>query len=89
MMEFCLIAFDKEPRLQPIGIGDIIQKLLANCTLLVTGPTKTASCANLNICSGFGAGTEGTVHVTLEKYGKARSQLMDAEEGEVERTLPS
>ena len=66
MMACSLITMDKEPGVQLVGIGDIIWQLCAKFILLVTGPTATEACGNLNLCARLGTGTEGDVQSTLE-----------------------
>ena len=66
-----LVALYKAPGFFPVGIGEIIRRLLTNCVLLVTGAVQTEACGNLNLCARLVVGIEGAVHATLAKYNKA------------------
>ena len=77
MMACLLVTLDKGPGVRPVGIGDIIWRLLTKCVLLVTCLTATAACGNLSPCTGLGAVIKGAVHFTLEEYSKARRQPTD------------
>ena len=57
---------------------EIIQGLLSNYLLLVTGHTEMAACGNINLCAGLITDIKGAVHATLAECGKARCQPTDA-----------
>jgi hypothetical protein len=57
-----LIAWDKQPGVRPVGIGELLRCLLAKIILHAVGPEATTACDNLNLCAGLKAGIEGAVH---------------------------
>ena len=62
LMAARLVALDKCPGVRPVGIGEIVRRLLAKCVLNVVGSQATAAAGNLNLCAGLPAGIEGAVH---------------------------
>jgi len=62
LMACRLITLNKQPGVQPVGIGEIYCQLLAKCLLAATGHQATTTCDNLNLCAGLLAGIEGAVH---------------------------
>ena len=67
-MAYLLIYLYKAPRVLPLGIVEIIHRLLSKCILLVTGATEIDTCGNLNLCSVLGSVIKGDLHATLVKY---------------------
>jgi hypothetical protein len=53
-----LIALDKSPGVRPVGMGELLRRLLAKIDLHAVGATATAACDNLNLCAGLKAGIE-------------------------------
>ncbi len=66
-----LVALDKQPGVQPIGISEIYRHLMAKCVLAMTGQQATTMCDNLNLCASLQAGIEGAVHVMGNTWSKA------------------
>ena len=48
MMIGRLVGFDKMPGVRPLGIGDIIRRLVAKCGLKVMGQEATRACGTTN-----------------------------------------
>ena len=57
-----LVGLDKWPGVRPIGIGDIIRRLLCKVMLIVMGKEATRACGTDQLCSGLEAGIEGGIH---------------------------
>ena len=65
MITWCrLIGLDKCPGVRPIGIGDILRRLLCKVLLIVVGKEFIRSYGTDQICSGVEAGIEGIIHHT-------------------------
>ena len=62
MMIGRLVGFDKMPGVIPLGIGDIIRRLIAKCGLKVMGQEATRACGTDQLCAGLEAGIEGGIH---------------------------
>ena len=50
------------PGVRPVGIGDILRRLIAKCVLRVTVDQAAGACGTDNLCSGLKLGCEGGVH---------------------------
>ena len=57
-----LVGLDKCPGVRPIGIGDILRRLLCKTLLIVVGKEATRACGTDQLCSGLEAGIEGGIH---------------------------
>ena len=57
-----LVGFDKMPGVRPLGIGDIIRRLVAKCCLAVTGQEATRAVGTDNLCAGLEADIERGIH---------------------------
>ena len=56
------VAIDKMPSVRPLGIGDILRRLISKCVLEATGAQATAACGADQLCVGLKLGCEGGVH---------------------------
>jgi hypothetical protein len=72
LMACRLVALDKQPGVRPVGIGEIIRRLIAKCVLETVGKEATSACDNLNLCAGLASGIEGAVHAIKEACEVAR-----------------
>jgi hypothetical protein len=62
LMACQLVALNKCPGVQPVGIGKVYRHLMAKCLLEVAGHQATAAAGNLNLCTGLPTGIEGAIH---------------------------
>ena len=63
-----LVGLDKCPGVQPIGIGDILRRLLYKVLLKVTGKEATRACKTDQLCGGLEAGMEGAIHYMRSQW---------------------
>lgn len=56
------LALDKMPGVCPLGIGDILRRLIATCVLRVMVDQAVGACGTDNLCSGLKLGCEGGIH---------------------------
>ena len=63
-----LVALDKQPGIQQVGIGEVYRRLWAKCLLNAIGSQATAACGNFNLCAGLQAGIEGAVRAVRDVF---------------------
>ena len=72
LMSSRLVAFDKEPGVRPLGIGETLRRVIAKCVLSLEGAKATTACGTANLCSGLSGGIEGAVHAITRCAREAR-----------------
>ena len=76
-----LIALDKNPGIRPIGIGEILRRIIGKCVMTVTKGDITESSGPLQTCAGHKAGIEAAIHAMAEIYNDDETEailLIDA-----------
>ena len=63
-----LIALDKNPGVRPIGIGEIVRRLIAKAILSVIRDDIQAAAGPLQLCAGQLSGCEAAVHSMRHLY---------------------
>ena len=63
-----LIALDKNPGVRPIGVGEVMRRIVAKAVLKVAQTDITEACGFLQKCSGMPAGIEGAVNAMRQFY---------------------
>ena len=58
----CLIALDKHPGVQPIGVGEVCRRLLSKTVLSVIRNDVLQAAGPLQLCAGQPAGCEAAIH---------------------------
>ena len=79
-----LVALDKQPGVRPVGIGEVLRRLIAKCVLAECADDAKTACASTNLCAGLEAGIEGAPHA-VDARAKERRSLCFGEE-EADRT---
>ena len=69
LMACRLVALDKLPGTRPVGIGEILRRLMAKIVIAHVGDQATLACGNLQLCAGLSAGIEGAIHAMHQKWG--------------------
>ena len=57
-----LVGLDKHPGVRPIGIGDILRKLLCKVMLIIVDNEGTRACGTDQLCSGLEVKIVGGIH---------------------------
>jgi hypothetical protein len=57
-----LFALDKQPRVQPVAIGEIWHQCIAKGNLTGLGAQAKGACGSVQLCAGLEAGIEGALH---------------------------
>jgi hypothetical protein len=56
------IAIDKCPGLRPVGVGEIVRRIIGKAIMTVTGEKVQESVGALQLCAGQPAGVESAIH---------------------------
>lgn len=56
------IAIDKCPGLRPVGVGEIVRRIIGKAVMSVTGEKVQESVGSLQLCAGQPAGVESAIH---------------------------
>ena len=57
-----MIALDKLPEVQPVGVGETLLQLMVKCTLGVAGQEAKVACGTKQLTGGVDACIKGGIH---------------------------
>ena len=57
-----LIPLNKHPGIRPIGIGEVVRRIIGKAVLSVTAPLVQRATGSLQVCAGQEAGLEAAIH---------------------------
>ena len=63
-----LVPLDKKPGVRPIGIGDVLRRIISSATVSLLKPELVASTAPLQTCAGINGGIEASIHAMRSIY---------------------
>ena len=76
-----LIPFDKKPGLRPIGVGEVIRRIIGKSVVLILKEDIIRSVENLQVCTGHESGCEAPIHAMSQTFNEEDSEailLIDA-----------
>ncbi|XP_047494101.1 uncharacterized protein LOC125042504 [Penaeus chinensis] len=71
-----LIALDKKPGCRPIGVGEVLRRIVGKAIMEVTKDDIKAAVGNLQVCAGQKAGGEAAVHAMRTIYNDPDSDAV-------------
>ena len=83
-----LIPLDKQPGVRPIGICEVLRRIVGKAVLKVVSPDVLRAAGPLQLCAGQDAGCEAAVHALRELFEQADTDavlLVDASNDKNER----
>ena len=75
IMANCMVAFDKCPGVHPLGIGEILRRLIAKMVIEACGGEVRLNCGVANLCTGLQAGIEGGIHAADVLFKEHQSDV--------------
>jgi len=76
-----LVALDKQPGVRPVGIGEILYRMIAKLVLTKARPDTKAACGSTQLCAGLEAGLDAALHA-IRAGAKADGSLNFEDDGE-------
>lgn len=76
-----LIPLDKDPGCRPVGVGEVLRRIVGKCIMEVVKEDVRIAAGNLQVCAGHQAGGEAAIHAIREIYEQDECQgvmLVDA-----------
>ena len=76
-----LVANDKQPGVRPIGVGEVLRRIVGKAILAVTKTDVEDACGHLQKCSGIPSGIEAAVQAMQAIYDEETTEgvlLVDA-----------
>ena len=77
-----LIPLDKDPGVRPIGIGEVLRRIIGKTVINTIKPDILSSAGSLQLCAGLPAGSEAAVHSMREIFDEEATDallLVDAQ----------
>lgn len=65
-----LIPLDKKPGCRPIGVGEVVRRIMGKCIMAVVKEDVRRAAGNLQVCAGQQAGGEAAIHAMREIYAQ-------------------
>jgi hypothetical protein len=76
-----LVPLDKCPGVRPIGIGEVLRRIIGKCVIEVIKDDIMAACGTLQTCGGVKSGIEAAIHAMADQFAEERTEgllLVDA-----------
>lgn len=67
---------DKNPRLKPIGVGEVFQRMTGKVVVSPLREEVISSVRLLHVCAGHGTSCEAAVHVILSMFEEENTEAV-------------
>eukprot|EP00117_Sycon_ciliatum_P046195 scpid56052/ scgid0290/ len=71
-----LIPLDKQPGVRPIGIGEVLRRIIGKAILAVIGGDVQKAAGSLQLCAGQECGIEAAVHAMRQVFNSSKSECV-------------
>ena len=71
-----LIPLDKKPGVRPIGIGEVLRRIIGKAIMEVVKEDVRRAAGNLQVCAGQQAGCEAAIHAVRKMYENAECEAV-------------
>ena len=71
-----LIALDKCPGVRPIGVGEVVRRIISKAILSVVKFDILEAAGSFQLCAGQDAGNEAAVHAMREVFSDSSTEAM-------------
>ncbi len=65
-----LIPLDKDPGVRPIGIGEMLRRLVSKSVLAIVREEVSRVCGTMELCAGQSAGAEAAIHAVSDLFNQ-------------------
>ena len=75
------MPLDKNPGVRPIGVGEVLRRIIGKSIMSVIKPEVVESAGSLQLCAGQPAGCEAAIHAMTKIFGEEETDgllLVDA-----------
>lgn len=69
-----LIALDKYPGVRPIGVGEVVRRIIAKAVLSIVGTDIQQAAGLLQFCAGHTSGMEAAIHSMSTVFAEEKSE---------------
>ena len=77
-----LIPLDKKPGVRPIGVGEVLRRIIGKAITNVLKPDLVKSTSPIQVCGGLAGGVEAAIHAVRRLYDDEDTEailMVDAE----------
>ena len=71
-----LIPLDKNPGVRPIGVGEVLRRIVGKAVVFVIKPEIMSSAGNLQLCAGQQGGSEASVHAMTDIFDEESTDAL-------------
>ena len=70
------IPLDKNPRLQPVGVGEVTRRIIRKAVVHTLKEDIIRSVGNMQLCAGHESGCEAAIHAMSQIFNEESSEAV-------------